>query len=288
MYRLIVPLAVIALLAVIFGCADDIILEEEPPIEGVYKGEYTFVGDADNDGSLDTLAQMIDWVFEDDEYRMFVDTSVDYNDNWPTCQVSGDYLLTEGVRLRQITSIPDERAGFDACKESENPSGVFVLIRKSGGYIDLRQQNADTLKFLALRPLGRLEDHYFGDYTIATGIGSADTVEQTQQILFKFTLDQYFMKVDTTKLFNTEWSTCLVEGDYTVSGNTANLTLVSSEVDTDAGFTTCLSETSPEGSYSITEGRILDTRISPDSLDTVTLRRTAADSLILLELIRRP
>lgn len=285
MHRLIAPLVLITALAVIFGCAADIILEPEPPIEGVYKGDYILIAELGS-ADPDTLRQVIDWEFAEGEYRMFVDTSREYNDDWPTCQVSGEYLLTEGVRLRQITSIPDDRAGFDACTESENPQGVFVLIRKGGGVIDLRQQGEDFLKLLQLRPLERLESQYFGDYTLATGIGTPDTVENTQAVLFKFSDEEYFMKVDTMVTFNTDWETCLVTGDYQVAGNTAVMTLVSAEVDLGAGFTECDIHSSPNGNFSITEGKILDTRISSDSVGTVTLRRQVSDTLMLLELIR--
>jgi hypothetical protein len=97
--RRIVGLAVfIAVAAIIFGCASDIILKEPASLKGVYKGRYTVtIGDQET-------KQPIDWKFTDDSYYMSVDVTVPsyIPDECNFCKVYGHYVVEERVKLTQI------------------------------------------------------------------------------------------------------------------------------------------------------------------------------------------
>ncbi len=124
------------LYALIIGCSSDIILESESELKGNFVGTYAVTSDFGSSNSTEKL-QTITWIFTDSTYVMQIDTSEVFNADWCICRVDGRYNLSEGILLNQLHSIPDEKAGCNACEESTNPKGEFSLIR---------QGNSDTLR----------------------------------------------------------------------------------------------------------------------------------------------
>ena len=123
-------LTVILMLTFLVGCSGDIILESENELKGIYRGTYTVT---ENFGSnlADINTQPIIWQFTDSTYIMNIDTSENFDASFSICRVNGRYLLAENLNLAELNSIPDEDAGFNACKTKTNPSGIFTLT-KSG------------------------------------------------------------------------------------------------------------------------------------------------------------
>ena len=135
---------VLATLVIAIGCASDIVLEEPPPLNGTYDGFYVVQTPTRRD------SQPVIFTFGDENYLMKLDTASQYFGKHSFCNVSGQYTLTEGVRLLERTSVPlggvIDSSSFDACTADENPDGTFTLIRKNSGQsLQLRQQTNDTL-----------------------------------------------------------------------------------------------------------------------------------------------
>ena len=140
-------LLVFALVGII-GCSSDIILESDNDLIGVYEGTYTIT---ENFGSnlADVNSQPIIWQFTDSTYIMNIDTSQDFDAAFSICRVNGRYLLSANLNLAELNSIPDEDAGFNACKTKTSPKGIFNLIKSSSDTrIILKQfdENENTLK----------------------------------------------------------------------------------------------------------------------------------------------
>ncbi len=132
---------VILMLAFFTGCSGDIILESESEIKGIYKGTYTIT---ENFGSnlADIHTQPIIWQFTDSTYIMNIDTAEIFDASFSICRVNGRYLLSINLNLAELNSIPDEDAGFSACKTKTNPNGIFTLTKTSSdARIILKQYN---------------------------------------------------------------------------------------------------------------------------------------------------
>jgi hypothetical protein len=123
MKKLIIAFAALIVLVVVFGCADDIILPKDPPLNGVYKGTYTVTQDY-GAAAESTLTNFVIWRFTDTKYFMKLDTA--RHTGVCFCRVEGRYSLTDGVRLKESSWQVDGRAeGCTACNESSNPDGTF-------------------------------------------------------------------------------------------------------------------------------------------------------------------
>lgn len=168
--------SILVVLALTFGCADDIILEDPPPLTGAYEGTYrvTTSGDAEK-----VLEQPIVWTFTDIQYNMRIDTTRrDEMTDHSFCSNFGDYALTDGLRLVPIRDdqplggeieVPAPGgtgmvlADFNSCTPSQSASGVFQLLRGVSGWdLIMKQQTDDTLLMEIL--LNRIGD--VGDTTL--------------------------------------------------------------------------------------------------------------------------
>lgn len=120
----------LTLIVSIMGCSGDIILESENDLIGVYEGTYTIT---ENFGSnlADINSQPIIWQFTDSTYIMKIDTLEVFDPSFSICRVNGRYLLSANLNLAELNSIPDEDAGFNACKTKTSPKGIFTLTRTS-------------------------------------------------------------------------------------------------------------------------------------------------------------
>lgn len=141
-------MAVLLLAVVILGCQSDIILPPDTPLKGTYEGIYSFVTDYRAPSEVTVKAQVI-FIFDETAYHMNLDTV--FQDQYCFCAVDGNYALTEGVRLKELTngSNPDELAGCNACNEEFNPQGTFTRETKGDSLI-LKFQEGTTLQMLRL------------------------------------------------------------------------------------------------------------------------------------------
>ncbi|MFQ6008690.1 MAG: hypothetical protein ACE5K8_07035 [Candidatus Zixiibacteriota bacterium] len=128
--RRIVGLAVFITVAVIiFGCASDIILEEEAPLKGVYKGRYT-VTDLTQDIEYE---QVVRWTFEDVAFHMDIDVDDPIAEKLDCmCNYDGRYELVEKVRLRVTERpVPPGNIGSlscSACNDIHDPTGSYDRV----------------------------------------------------------------------------------------------------------------------------------------------------------------
>jgi hypothetical protein len=149
---------VFAILALAFGCADDVFLEEPPPLDGDYEGSYrvTTSGNAPR-----VFEQPIVWFFTDEDYSMRIDTSrKDEMSTHSFCNNFGKYSVTDALRLQPIRD--DQPFGGDiwvpqgeddstlvtlnTCTQSQSAAGVFQIQRNVSGWsLILKQQTNDTL-----------------------------------------------------------------------------------------------------------------------------------------------
>ncbi len=118
----------VAIAAFLSGCASDIILPPDPTLKGVYKGEYAYVRNfgAQNEQRFE---QPINWTFDDPRYFMTIDTGSPNLGSHSFCKVSGNYVLTTGVKMQKLSSVP-MGGQFVACISTEDPEGTFTLIQR--------------------------------------------------------------------------------------------------------------------------------------------------------------
>lgn len=142
-------LATAAIAAFFIGCASDIILPEDPTLKGVYKGEYALVRNfgASNEQRFE---QPVTWTFEDQLFRMSIDTASPNVGSHSFCKVSGQYALTTGVRMQTLTSVP-VGGQFTSCNRDEDPVGTFTLIRRADTLV-MTLFEGSTLKEIKLIP----------------------------------------------------------------------------------------------------------------------------------------
>ena len=143
--------------ALMVGCADDIILEEEAPLMGHYEGTYevTLNYGAVNDSTLFSPV----WVsFIEEIYIMKLDTvNFDIDSNVCFCRVNGKFALTDGVRFKEDKSQPDGEVNCMACNEEYNPDGTFQR-ENQGSRLILKSQVGTTFMQLDLKPREIVED----------------------------------------------------------------------------------------------------------------------------------
>lgn len=126
------------------GCADDIILEDQPTIVGSYTGRYIITMLS----TQETVEEGILWRFDEDFFFMNLDPD-NFNGKC-FCKISGQYSLEGEVRLQITSTLPDgDVGGCTSCNSAENPEGRFVLDR-STSTMKLTRQSGDTLKQLLL------------------------------------------------------------------------------------------------------------------------------------------
>ena len=128
MRKLIGSVAFVALIAIIFSCASDIVFEDQPSLKGVYKGRYIVTELGENPVEW---VQNVDWQFKDISYHMDVD--MDNATRFCICNVDGRWVEEEKIRLEETTSLPPGDSGDDvltctACDDKYNPVGFFVLF----------------------------------------------------------------------------------------------------------------------------------------------------------------
>jgi hypothetical protein len=136
-----------AIVTFLAGCASDIILPPDPTLKGVYKGEYAFVRNfgAPNEQRFE---QPVNWTFDDPKYFMTIDTASPNVGSHSFCKVSGNYVLTTGVKMQKISSVP-MGGQFVACISDEDPDGTFTLIQR-GDTLVMTLLDGSDLKELKL------------------------------------------------------------------------------------------------------------------------------------------
>jgi hypothetical protein len=124
MRKLLLSVAVVALVA---GCADDIIIPPDPPIEGKYYGEYIVTKDY---GTMDdtTVSSSVYWEFDGDIYRMNLDSTSKQVHCF--CNCKGQYSLGDVVRLEPLTWWAGNHDSCEACDEMAVPQGQFKIISR--------------------------------------------------------------------------------------------------------------------------------------------------------------
>ena len=137
---------IVVLIAFLFSCADDIILEGMPSLEGEYKGIYMVITD-DASSSADTIWNNVIWTFYEKSYVMDLDK--DNHTGVCFCRVNGLYSFTEGIDIREDDWVVASEAGCTACDEGNNPNGVFVRESIADTLV-LKLKEGTTLKMLKL------------------------------------------------------------------------------------------------------------------------------------------
>ena len=147
MRRIIAPIAVVAVLGIIFACASDIILEEPPSLKGVYEGRYIVTTNFGSPTAVEQKQNII-WKFTDRDFFMYVDTPNVIQDIC-FCRAMGTYALEEKVRLLETSRVGIPDFPCDACDVALSPDGNFVLELPQDS-VKLTHQNLDTLKEILL------------------------------------------------------------------------------------------------------------------------------------------
>ena len=129
-------------LAILWGCASDIVLEEEAPLKGVYKGRYIVT----TLGQDVERIQTIDWVFDDVSFHMDVDaTDPFWNRDFCLYNVDGPYVLENKVRLEVTSAAPPFIENWDCVSRDETvePNGSFDK-KTSGDTLILTYQDTEN------------------------------------------------------------------------------------------------------------------------------------------------
>lgn len=148
-----IGLATIGSLMVLVGCSSDIILESESDLRGDYVGTYTIIEDFGSNLAKEHT-QPITWKFTDTTYIMQIDTSKEYDPGFSICRVDGRYALSEGVQLAEVHSIPDP---FTACKDKNNPTGLFILTKSAeSDTLTMKQNDGPSATFKEIK-ISRIE-----------------------------------------------------------------------------------------------------------------------------------
>lgn len=118
-------LLLLIVFAIMASCADDIIIPQQSPLRGAYRGLYVYIVNYNAGGlSPETHSQYVDWTFTD--YNFYCNVNDSINDQW-LCDFSGNYSL-EDVLVLTVTHI-----GTQTCNRDQVPSGEFQLIRYQSG-----------------------------------------------------------------------------------------------------------------------------------------------------------
>ena len=119
-------------------CGDDAITNEitmeSDTIPGNFTGTYTITEDFGT-SSQEEHTQPIVWIFTVSTYKMYIDTTKEYNPNFMFCRVDGQYYMSNGVvYFKELHSIPYYKV---LCNDILNPRDWFTLVKSN---------NADTLR----------------------------------------------------------------------------------------------------------------------------------------------
>jgi hypothetical protein len=146
MNRFLVLMVALLLMVATLGCLSDIVLPPETPLKGTYEGVYSYITDYRNTKDEVTVKAHVIFIFDETAYHMNLDTA--FTDQYCFCAVDGQYALTEGVRLKEHDSFPEEGCK-GACNHELNPDGTFVRETKGDSLI-LKLQEGTTLQMLRL------------------------------------------------------------------------------------------------------------------------------------------
>ncbi len=136
-------------LVIAFGCQSDIVLPPDVNLVGTYTGTYCYITDYSGPDEK-SICEHVIFIFDETAYHMNLDTTQDVENCF--CAVDGQWALTEGVRLKESSSVPDKDAGCNACTEEMNPRGVFVHETPADSLI-LKLQEGTTLYVLRLKKI---------------------------------------------------------------------------------------------------------------------------------------
>jgi len=136
-------------------CVRDIVPEQDAPLEGEYYGSYSVTRDYGTP-SQETMMNNILWKFSDKLYWMNLDPENNTGDCF--CRVHGEYVLTEGVRLKICTSVPaGSDLGCTSCESNDDPEGTFVRL-SGGDTLILRLREGSTFKEIRLLKVAEEEE----------------------------------------------------------------------------------------------------------------------------------
>lgn len=145
MNRFLALMVALFLVVAAVGCLSDIVLPPDTPLKGTYEGIYSYITDFRSPDEVIVKAHVV-FIFDETKYHMNLDTA--YIDQQCFCAVDGQYALTEGVRLKEDNSGPEEGCK-GACNDELNPQGTFVRQTKGDSLI-LKFQEGTTLQMLRL------------------------------------------------------------------------------------------------------------------------------------------
>ena len=149
MKKYLVILGCLVALVIAFGCQSDIILPPDINLVGTYTGTYSYITNYAGGADEITTTEYVIFIFDETAYHMNLDTTQDLENCF--CAVDGQWALTEGVRLKEDNSGPEEGCE-GACNEEMNPEGVFVRETVADSLI-LKLQDGTTLYMLRLKKI---------------------------------------------------------------------------------------------------------------------------------------
>jgi hypothetical protein len=142
-------------MAVIYGCAEDIILPPEEPVVGDWEGTYKVTLNYNSGGDEIVHEDSVLFYFGESNFIMSPDT-LRHIDGICFCYGYGSYALTDGVRLRMSDSQPKGEIGCQSCNAEEDPDGTFRKEDQNGVLV-LKQINGTTYKELRLTRVVEIE-----------------------------------------------------------------------------------------------------------------------------------
>ncbi len=135
-------------LVIAFGCQSDIVLPPDIDLVGTYTGTYSYITDFSGPDEK-SISEYVIFIFDETAYHMNLDTTQELENCF--CAVDGQWALTEGVRLKEDNSGPEEGCE-GACNDEMNPEGVFVRETVADSLI-LKLQDGTTLYMLRLKKM---------------------------------------------------------------------------------------------------------------------------------------
>ncbi|MEW5923181.1 MAG: hypothetical protein AB1746_04265 [Candidatus Zixiibacteriota bacterium] len=114
-------LLLLIVFAILASCADDIIIPQQSPLRGAYRGSYTVVENYNTGGATVTHFQYVDWTFTDQKFFCDVNDTIS-SEIW-LCNFSGGY------KLENVLVFSDTLVGVQTCNKDFIPVGDMQLIR---------------------------------------------------------------------------------------------------------------------------------------------------------------
>jgi len=151
MKKAIISFTSLILLALIIGCAADVILEPPETLEGNYEGQYIL-----RVRNVDVTTQRITWIFSEDQWNLFVDIEdPDFDTSFCLCEAFGQYLLEDRLRLQVDKSQPKSfivngETKCTSCNVGFVPDGQFLMDRSTDTLVMTQQTTTDTLTQIRL------------------------------------------------------------------------------------------------------------------------------------------